>query len=540
MNTLYYNGTIITVHDAQPIAEALLVKNGKIAAVGTEAEVRTLADAETTMVDLSGKTMLPGFIDGHSHIGGINTSFPTLYCSPSGTTDSKEALLDGIRALLEKGELLDNGWLVVQGYDNAVFENQAHPTIQELDAISTEVPILALHASGHVAVMNTKGFARMGWTKDTPNPEGGVIEHDLDTGELTGFLEEKAIHLVAFEQVFKDLHPETIIKLFVNTQKYYASNGLTTAQEGATLPDMVPMLKYCRDNGLLLLDIVSYVMQDYAPELVPTNSVSQAYEHHLKFAGAKLVSDGSPQGKTAWLTEPYYEPPANKDKDYRGYPIYTDEQMYHFCYDCIKNNTQLLVHCNGDATADQFIRTYKQAKKELGSTADLRPVIIHGQTLREDQLDAMKELGMMVSFFHDHVFYWGDYHLDSVLGPERGRRISPLASALKRDIPFTLHSDFSVTPINVIFHIHNAVNRKTRNGRDCGPEFAVSVMDAIRAVTINGAYQYFDEDLKGSLEVGKLADLVILDKNPLAVPKETIKDIKVLETIKEGTTIYKA
>ena len=147
---------------------------------------------------------------------------------------------------------------------------------------------------------------------------------------------------------------------------------------------------------------------------------------------------------------------------------------------------------------------------------------------------------MMVSFFDDHVFYWGDYYLTSVLGPERGRRISPLRSAARRGIPFTLHSDFSVVPPNVLFHIHNAVNRKTRDGRDCGHEFAVDVMEAIRAVTIYGAYQHFDDKIKGSLEVGKLADLVILDKNPLNVPKETIKDIKVLETIKEGNTIYKA
>lgn len=189
---------------------------------------------------------------------------------------------------------------------------------------------------------------------------------------------------------------------------------------------------------------------------------------------------------------------------------------------------------------DQFIRCYRQALKDTGNQTALRPVMIHAQTVREDQLDEMKELGIMPSFFHDHVFYWGDWHYESVLGPERASRISPLASAVKHGMPFTLHNDMAVTPINPIFNIHNAVNRVTRNGRVLGPEYCIDVMEAIRALTIYGAYQYFDEDIKGSLEVGKLADMVILDKNPLTVPKETIKDIKVMETIKEGVTIYRA
>ena len=166
--------------------------------------------------------------------------------------------------------------------------------------------------------------------------------------------------------------------------------------------------------------------------------------------------------------------------------------------------------------------------------------MVHCQTVREDQLDRMKEIGMMPTFFHDHVYLWGDVHLDSVLGPERGRRISPLASALERGIPFTLHQDTPVVAPNMILSLHHAVNRKTLSGRDIGPEFAISPLDALRAITIFGAYQIFEEDQKGSIEPGKLADFVILDKNPLDVPKETIKDIKVLQTIKRGEVVYNA
>ena len=171
---------------------------------------------------------------------------------------------------------------------------------------------------------------------------------------------------------------------------------------------------------------------------------------------------------------------------------------------------------------------------------DLRPVMVHAQTVREDQLDDMKELGIIPTFFLDHIWFWGDYHYESVFGPERAQNISPIGWALEEGIKFTLHQDPPVKMPNQIFAIHTAVNRMTESGRVLGEHQRIPVMEAIKAVTINGAYQYFEEDIKGSIEPGKLADLVILDKNPLEVDKLEIKDIKVLETIKEGNTIFKA
>lgn len=540
MKTLYYNGKIITVNDAQPQAEALLVEDGKIIAVGTLNTMSVLKDDATQLVDLQGKTMLPGFIDGHGHIGNLIAALPKLYPPPAGIVDSKETLFREMKKMIANGELLENGWFAALGYDNAFFENEEHPTRKELDEISKEIPILLLHVSGHVGVVNSKALELAGWTADTPNPEGAVIQRDPVTGELNGILEEKAIHIIGFGYTMKGLSAESLSEMFLHTQQYYASNGITTAQEGGTTQDVLQMLDYCRSHDKLIFDIVAYPIQEYVAELIPDDSESQKYQNHLKIGGAKVVADGSPQAKTAWLTQPYYKKPSYAEEGYSGYPLYTDEQMEQFCKTAMEHNWQMLVHCNGDAMGDQFIRAYRKAKESSGNQKDLRLIMIHAQTVREDQLDAMKELGITPSYFHDHVYYWGDYHLESVLGPERGRRISPLKSSVVRNMRFTVHNDMPVTPPNPVFNIHNAVNRKTRTGREIGTEYAIDVMEAIRAVTIYGAYQYFDEAIKGSLEVGKLADMVILDKNPLEVPKEEIKDIRVLETIKEGKTIYKA
>ena len=540
MKKIYYNGSIITVNDAQPSAEALMVDGDKIAAVGSLEEVTALKDDATEMIDLEGKTMLPGFIDGHSHIGNIMAGLPQLYPPPNGDIDSKKKLLAALKKMIDNGELLENGWLFALGYDNAFFENEAHPTRDELDQISTEIPMVVLQVSGHIGTVNSKALEIVGWTKESPNPEGGVLQHDPITGELNGIIEERAIHVLGFGHVLKGVSLEELAKLFRHSQVSYAQNGVTTAQEGGTTKEFLETIRYVQSHEGLLIDVISYPMQDYLKDIIPDDTSAQSYHNRLKIAGAKVVADGSPQGKTAWLTKPYYKVPAGAAEDYKGYPIFSDEQMLDFCTQALEHDWQMLVHCNGDATGDQFIRCYKKAQEATGNYKNLRPVMIHAQTVREDQLDEMKELGMTPSFFHDHVFYWGDYHYESVLGPERGSRISPLASCVKREMPFTLHNDVPVTPINPIFNIHNAVNRITRGGRALGTEYCVDVMEAVKAVTIYGAYQHFDEDTKGSLEVGKRADIVILDKNPLKVDKTTIKDIKVVETIKDGNVIYKA
>lgn len=302
---------------------------------------------------------------------------------------------------------------------------------------------------------------------------------------------------------------------------------------------MQGLMMAASSQNAVFIDIVGFAVQHVTMKYLKNEGKPQReYVNHYKLLGGKTWLDGSPQGKTAWLTKPYFEVPEGQDKDYCGYGTQEDKPVIEYFKTLIDNNIQVNVHCNGDAAADQYIRCYRQALKESGNKTDLRPVMVHAQTIREDQLDDMKELGIIPTFFLDHIWFWGDYHYDSVLGPERANRISPVKSALKRGINFTIHQDPPVKLPNQILAVHNAVNRETQSGRVLGEDQRLTVEEALKAVTINGAYQYFEEDIKGSIEEGKLADFVILDKNPLTINAKELKTIDVLKTIKEDNVVF--
>jgi predicted amidohydrolase YtcJ len=236
---------------------------------------------------------------------------------------------------------------------------------------------------------------------------------------------------------------------------------------------------------------------------------------------------------------PYLHPPPGQPPSYRGYPTLSQEELDRWFDAAYANDVQIIAHCNGDAAADMMLEAADKAQRMHGRK-NLRPVMVHAQTVRADQLDRMKELGVIPSFFSSHTFYWGDWYISEALGRERARHISPLRAALMRRMKFANHTDAPVTPPDQLMVIHSAVNRTSRSGVIVGPEERISPMDALRAVTIWGAYLYFEEKEKGSIEPGKRADLVVLSANPLTVDDATIKDIKVLQTIKDGKTIYDA
>ena len=537
--SIYHNGSIITVNKTNSINEAVLVENGKILKVGSNNEILKLKDSNTRLIDLKGKTMLPGLIDPHGHIVAIAQ---TLMITNLSEANSKDELIQLINNSFNENPPKDEEWILGFGYDNTKFENGEHPTKFDLDLITKDTPIFISHASGHLAVANSKALELLGYVgEDYKVPEGGVVRTLEGSKEPNGVLEENACLSPEKKKLIPTPSVETLMKAIKKAQQIYASYGITTAQDASVDEGINQLLLGASQAGFLILDIVGFAIQHTTMKLLKNEGTpTRIYNNHYKLLGGKTWLDGSPQGKTAWLSKPYYEVPEGQPQNYCGYGTQEDEVVTEYFKTLIDNNIQVNVHCNGDAACDQFIRCYKKALKLSGNTTDLRPVMVHVQTVREDQLDDMKELGIIPTFFLDHIWFWGDYHYDSVLGPERANRISPAASALKRGINFTLHQDPPVKMPNQLLAIHNAVNRKTQLGRILGEDQRISVMDAIRAVTINGAYQYFEEDTKGSIEEGKVADFVILDKNPLKVDKSQIKDIKVLETIKEDITIFKA
>jgi predicted amidohydrolase YtcJ len=540
--TIYTGGTIVTVNDAQPTADALAVKDGKILAVGAPDEILKLRGASTQVVDLGGRTMLPGFIDAHGHVFnvGVQAAAANLLAPPDGRVTDIASLQAVLRDWAEKSPAVvaRTGWIIGMGYDDSQLREQRHPTRDELDAVSKVTPVLVVHQSGHLAVVNSKGLEDFGYSAETVEPPGGTIRRRKGSREPDGLIGGTAWWPQLFSKLGR-LGREDNEALLLAGLDRYAEFGFTTAQEGRATAEAVATEAALAGKGKLKLDVVAYPDIQGAASSIAGPFLSRSYTGRFRIGGAKLTLDGSPQGKTAWLTEPYRVPPAGRGEDYPGSPAMTDDEANAFVDQAFAKGWQILVHCNGDAAADQFLRAARLATAKYGP-ADRRPVMIHAQTVREDQLDAMKELGIIPSFFGMHTYYWGDWHRDSVLGPERASRISPAASALRRGIPFTQHHDAPVALPSAIMVLFSQVNRVTRSGEVLGPEQRVSAMDAIKSITIHAAHQYFEEATKGSLEPGKLADLVILDRNPLTVEPMAIKDIRVVETIKEGRTIYRA
>ena len=318
-------------------------------------------------------------------------------------------------------------------------------------------------------------------------------------------------------------------------QQLYLKYGITTVQEGAAMAQTMQGLTAFAASGGLELDVVAYILkEDYEKTVKEYADYNGKYKNRVKIGGVKVILDGSPQGKSAWLSKPY-----EGEENYCGYPTHNDAYVTKAAKDAVRGGYQILAHCNGDAASEQFIQSYQAALKETGTAdGDYRPVMIHCQTVRDDQLDRMAQLKMIPSIFIGHTYYWGDIHLKN-LGAVRGARISPVKSALERGLIYNFHQDTPVTKPDMLHSVWCAVNRVTRKGQPIGQEQCINVYEALQAVTINAAYAYKEEDQKGTLEAGKMADMVILDANPLKADKKCIKDIVVLETIKEGKTVYK-
>lgn len=537
---IYFNGEVITVDKENSIVEAIFVEDGVIKAVGSNTDIIALGDENTEKIDLKGKTVLPGFIDPHGHI--VATA-QTLMIVTLGDVTSIEELVARLKKELEENPPQGDKWLIGFGYDNTKFEDGQHPTKFDLDSVSKEVPITVSHASGHLACVNSKALELYGYVGDDYIvPEGGVVRTvSPDSKEANGVLEENAILDSEKKKIVISPGFEDVLRAVERVQKVYASLGVTTTQDASVelSNGYTHILDTCANSGKLIIDIVGLATQLVTTKLMTNEGTpKREYKNHYKLAGGKTWLDGSPQGFTAWLSKPYHVVPEGQSSDYCGYGTQTDEVVTQYFVDCINLNIQVHTHVNGDEACAQFLRCYKKAIEITGHGAELRPVMVHCQALRKDQLDDVKAVGAVPTFFNDHVRFWGDLHHDQVFGPERAQNISPIGWALEKGIKFTLHQDPPVKMPNQILAIHTAVNRTTESGRVLGEDQRIPVIEAIKAVTINGAYQYFEEETKGSIEEGKLADLVILDKNPLTIPKEEIENIKVLETIKEGNTIY--
>ena len=535
--TIYYNGDIITMKGDNPqYVEALIEEDGKIKFVGTLKEAEEQF-SQATKVDLKGGTLLPGFIDGHAHFDnfGVQAIGAQILPPPDAGANNIPSLINILKEWNTPENRALTGWIFGVGFDDSVLEENRFPTKHDLDQVSTEYPIMIIHISGHFAVVNTKALEELGIDANTEDPEGGLIRRE-ENNEPNGVLEELA-GIPYYAKALKPASPEAAQRIFDAGQNMALAYGYTTAQEGRAMGNHEGLVKKA-EAGKLKLDVVTYIDYLYVDKYMDSKWNSKTYDNHYRIGGMKITLDGSPQGRTAWRTEPYLIPPEGAEPDYLGYPAIPSDSVVKALYKkAFKNNWQVLTHGNGDAAMDQMIRTMKPAIEEFGND-DRRSVLIHGQYVRADQLDSFKKMDVIASLFPLHTYYWGDWH-KQIIGDSLGNSISPTRTALNKGLRITIHTDAPVALPNLMRMVGISVERKSRSGQVIGLNEKLTPYEALKGITEWSAYQHFEEDIKGTLEEGKLADMVILDKNPLRVSEEEIKNIVVLATYKEGKQVYK-
>jgi predicted amidohydrolase YtcJ len=538
---IFINGKIITVDSENTIAQAVAIRNGKIIEVGSVKDVIKLGSDKTIVVDLQGKVLIPGFIDGHSHFMGWGRSkSANIAAPPVGNVKNLADLVNEIQRFKIEKKVAVGEWISAFGYDQDQLEEKRHPTKEDLDAAFPNNPVTLTHVSGHMTVANSLALKISGIDESTSDPAGGVIVRQKDSKQPTGLLQETAARLLKREQKVKPT-PEEKLQELKEQQLFYASQGITTAQDGSTSFESLELLRTAAEKGDLIIDIEA--LPSYATlDKVIGNPLYKfgVLQNHLKLAGTKVVADGSPQGRTAFFTKAYLvEVPGCNHSECKGFSNITQGQLNEAVIKAFKNNIRPFIHCNGDATIDMYVQALDNANKQLQTTSiTRRPVTIHSQFVRADQLDDYKRLGVIPALFSNHAFFWGDTHIKN-LGIERASFLSPLKSAARKGIIATNHTDYGVTPLNQLFLLWTSVVRESRTGQIVGTNERLTPIEGLRAITINGAYQYFEENVKGSVEKGKLADFVILSDDITSIDPQKIKDVTVLETIKEGKTIYK-
>lgn len=533
---VWHGGTVLTMDDEGLVATGLVIEGDTIVEVLQDGDVeRWLPDADV-VVDLEGRTVAPGFIEPHGHFpgAGLSAVAADLNSPPIGTVETVGEAIEALRALDETRP--GAGWLIGFGYDDTTVAEKRHLTSRDLDLVSTTRPVMAMHISGHMVSVNSVALDRYGIDADTPDPQGGEVRKDPETGEPTGLLLETAGRPMMLDALaFSPFEQVAVVRSAVRA---YAKEGFTTVQNGLANEEQLEGMRVGTKIGLIPLRVVAWPAEELGLEAIQSGRDLTAYATDRMTVGAvKLIGDGSIQGYTGYLTEPYYVLGDHPD-GYRGYPNIDEATLRDHVKRLHCAGHQVAVHGNGDAAIDQFLDAWEEALRACPSE-DRRPILVHAQMSRPDQLERMKELGVTPTFFSAHVYYWGDRHRDIFLGPERAARISPAASAVSLGLRFTTHLDTPVVPIDSRLQLWSPVARETSSGASLGPEERISVERSLRAMTSDAAWQVHLEDQIGSLEPGKKADLVVLSANPLE-PSADLRAIDVERTVVGGLTVYDA
>ncbi|WP_456959666.1 amidohydrolase [Lysinibacillus sp. TE18511] len=526
---VFINGEVITVDQKNTVTEAVAVKDNRIIFVGLNSEVNSFIGEKTSVIDLQGKTLLPGFIDSHIHLTYYGLNQLAINCKAE-HIDSIKVLLDDLKKKsLEtpKGE-----WIRAFGFNETAVKEMRYPTIDELNSISVEHPIMISRTCNHISVLNSKALELAQINENTPDPDGGVIERDLE-GKLTGKLIEAAN--MEMSDVARHTEDEQRQAVKIASDHFIAS-GLTSVHDaGGQGPDSFRILQQAvksRDIRVRVYAMICQInnSQEFVHKMMESGVVTGTGDERFKVGPAKMFTDGSSTGPTIATRKPYDSDPNNY-----GILYQSEEEIYEVLGEAHKKGYQLTVHAQGDKAIEMYLNCVEKAIEESPRT-NHRHRIEHAGISSPDLQERMKKLGIIPIPNPPFPYEFGEIYVRHY-----GDRVQHMYAArdyIDQGIIAAGGSDAPVTDINPLLGIHVAVNRKSQSGMDIGSSQCISVMEAIKLYTWNGAYASFEEDIKGSIEVGKLADLVVLNDSILNVSPDQIKDLKVEKTMIDGEIIY--
>lgn len=537
-NLVFLNGTVITVDEHLPRAQAVAVFGNRIAAVGGSEEVRKWVGTRTWVIDLNGRTLLPGFNDAHNHMLMFGQTLTQINAARVGSVDA--LVVEVAARAREMGMRNEGEWILGWGYDDTRLAEGRHPTRWDLDPVSGGHPVMITRTCGHIAAANSRALELAGIDRTTPDPPGGSIDRDPVTGEPTGVLRENAKALV--ERVLPRPTRERLVDALRQANEVYVREGITSQQDlgtgNLTLAEELGAWQEARRQGLLQVrsSVAIRYLRDFHEELIPpelfeTGLLSGFGDDRLRIGPIKYFMDGGIGGATAYLSEPYLN-----DSSTRGILCLDQETVDRLVEEAHRLGYQLAVHAIGDEAVKMIVAAYERALNRY-PRRDHRHRIEHTALTPPGLELKLKALGLIPVPQSPFLYHLGDTWFRNI-GPDRMEWAFPLRRWLDAGLTVPLSSDRPVVYSTPLANIAAAVNRTSRGGLCLNPEHRISVEEAIRMQTLDAAYASFEEDRKGSVTVGKLADFVVLEADPTRVPPHEIQDIPVAMTVIDGEVVY--
>ncbi|MGB4270306.1 MAG: amidohydrolase [Spirochaetota bacterium] len=552
---IYYNGTVITMNDTHPVAQAVYIKDGIIVAVGSNEEIMKLKTPDTELIDLHNNVMMPGFIDPHTHVD-ISAYLYDMVDLSGFTHKTNKDVWNYLEKEVKK--FPKGAWIVCKGLDPILVADLKTPHISYLDKIAPENPLVILSQFLHSYWANTKAFQAAGIDNNTPNPSKASYYGRDAQGNLNGFIAEQQAFSPIREAMLKAIPAKKMLQNFEEVMKNYAANGFTTVVSAGLTSDKKILLRLQEHlssgkphflNQLLALTGLfpkrsplprHFIYMRYEMEnLIPASKENG--DDFFKIIGIKIWYDGSPYTGSMYLKKPYLNSDLCQKELHikpgeKGYALISQSVLENIIAENNNKKWQIAIHAQGDQAIAEVIQAFAKVNSKIDITL-YRNRIEHCLMLNKNELQIMKQLNLTPSFHINHIYYYGKALRDSILGPDRTQMILPVKSTANAGIYFTLHADQPMFESNPFYLMYTAITRKTKEGIIIGGNEAIDIHDALKSMTTMAAWQIGFEDKLGSIEKGKYADFVILDRNPLNGPPEKIREIRVIKTIVSGNPV---